>query len=494
MTTNNGTVCYDADFDPYGGEHPYTNTCSQNYKFEGKERDTETGNDDFGARYYTSRFGRWLSADWSNVPVPVPYANLTNPQTLNLYAMVSDDPETSADLDGHTDQASYGNSGAGVQTCASSGAGASGTTASGCGNNASASQVQNQNQQKYDPAKSGPEDPANPGKPLSQNAVVKKASDEAFQKTTNGQARSGLAEAGFAVEYKDGKVSIANKVDSVNESGTANQLHIKTDANTIAVVHTHGNKALSTPSPGDLKSPIPNFVRSQRELYVTVPGTTTYIKLDSPNLGVILMILRITATCVLLSCLLFAATVSAQPGDRRLDMKTRVLDLLFPLNVTPEPYFAKMILRFGDSDTQLVVVVYPGGKSELIRFSLAGTSSRELSHLISKMTAENPTVREQEIAAKLKVDVTRSPIEHEAFNRVIDELKVIRISPVLANRVAVDESSEYEFWYDTWQESVHYTITGPFGDDPQDQLGRWMIKFKVESPPDLLRASSAPKP
>ena len=73
----------------------------QNYKFEGKERDTETGNDDFGARYYSNRFGRWLSADWSAVPVPVPYANLTNPQTLNLYAMVSDDPESFADLDGH---------------------------------------------------------------------------------------------------------------------------------------------------------------------------------------------------------------------------------------------------------------------------------------------------------------------------------------------------------------------------------------------------------
>jgi hypothetical protein len=49
----------------------------------------------------SNRFGRWLSADWSAVPVAVPYANLTNPQTLNLYAMVFDDPESSADLDGH---------------------------------------------------------------------------------------------------------------------------------------------------------------------------------------------------------------------------------------------------------------------------------------------------------------------------------------------------------------------------------------------------------
>ena len=101
MVQSNGTLCYDADFTPFGAERAYTNTCAQNYKFEGKERDTETQNDDFGAREYSWRFGRWLSADWSAVPVPVPYANLTNPQTLNLYSMVADDPESFADLDGH---------------------------------------------------------------------------------------------------------------------------------------------------------------------------------------------------------------------------------------------------------------------------------------------------------------------------------------------------------------------------------------------------------
>jgi RHS repeat-associated protein len=101
ITTSTGVVCYDADFYPYGGEAAYTNSCAQNYKFEGKERDSETQNDEFGARSYSWRFGRWLSADWSNVPVAVPYANLTNPQTLNLYAMVADDPESFADLDGH---------------------------------------------------------------------------------------------------------------------------------------------------------------------------------------------------------------------------------------------------------------------------------------------------------------------------------------------------------------------------------------------------------
>ena len=101
MTTSTGTVCYDADFYPFGGERVVTNTCPQNYKFTGKERDAETNNDDFGARYYSSQFGRWISPDWSAIPAPVPYANLTNPQTLNLYSMVNDNPETFSDLDGH---------------------------------------------------------------------------------------------------------------------------------------------------------------------------------------------------------------------------------------------------------------------------------------------------------------------------------------------------------------------------------------------------------
>ena len=106
ITTSAGATCYDADFYPYGAESNVTNTCAQNYKWTGKERDAETDNDDFDARYYSSTYGRFLSADWSAVPAPVPYANLTNPQTLNLYAIVRDNPESYADLDGHADDES----------------------------------------------------------------------------------------------------------------------------------------------------------------------------------------------------------------------------------------------------------------------------------------------------------------------------------------------------------------------------------------------------
>jgi RHS repeat-associated protein len=96
------TLCYDADFYPYGGEIDFMSTCAQNYKFQGKERDTETNNDYFGARFYSSTYGRFLSPDWSSVPAPVPYANLTNPQTLNLYSFVVNNPGSFTDLAGHT--------------------------------------------------------------------------------------------------------------------------------------------------------------------------------------------------------------------------------------------------------------------------------------------------------------------------------------------------------------------------------------------------------
>jgi RHS repeat-associated protein len=95
------TLCYDADFYPYGGETDFTSTCAQNYKFEGNERDSETGNDYFGARFYSSAYGRFLSPDWSSVPAAVPYADLSNPQTLNLYAFVTNNPESFVDLGGH---------------------------------------------------------------------------------------------------------------------------------------------------------------------------------------------------------------------------------------------------------------------------------------------------------------------------------------------------------------------------------------------------------
>jgi RHS repeat-associated protein len=71
------------------------------YKFTGKERDTESNLDSFGARYFASATGRFMTPDWAARPTTVPYAVFGDPQSLNLYTYVRNDPVTQADADGH---------------------------------------------------------------------------------------------------------------------------------------------------------------------------------------------------------------------------------------------------------------------------------------------------------------------------------------------------------------------------------------------------------
>lgn len=76
--------------------------------FAGKQRDPESNLDDFGARYFGSQWGRWMSPDWSGAPSAVPYATMTNPQSLNLYSYVGNDPIDGQDPDGHASFAGEG--------------------------------------------------------------------------------------------------------------------------------------------------------------------------------------------------------------------------------------------------------------------------------------------------------------------------------------------------------------------------------------------------
>ena len=207
-------------------------------------------------------------------------------------------------------------------------------------------------------------------------------------------------------------------------------------------------------------------------------------------------------TLAFVACILSAIVGWAQPGDRILDSKARLLDVIFPIEVPQRTYFLKMVLRYDGEDTQLVVVIYSDKEKywirrcEVTKYSLADGQKTQLAESLSRLTPETTDEEVQGIAAKLKVEVTRFTIAPESLNKSLGELKAIQISPVPADRVSVDEYSEYEFWYDSWQESVHYAITGPPGKGSkgsQDELIRWMIRFEARLP-DLLKVPSAPKP
>jgi len=113
--SNGGWPIWEGQFTPFGQEivnQKVINTTlgplnadgtSMHYKFTGKGRDAESGLDYFGARYYGSTMGRFMSPDWSAKEDPVPYAKLDDPQSLNLYGYVGNNPLNRRDPDGHQD-------------------------------------------------------------------------------------------------------------------------------------------------------------------------------------------------------------------------------------------------------------------------------------------------------------------------------------------------------------------------------------------------------
>ena len=79
-----------------------------------KERDTESGNDYFGARYYASSMARFISPDSSEGPDPVPFGDLGDPQSLNLYTYLTNNPLSNVDDDGHDGAAPAATCGGGI--------------------------------------------------------------------------------------------------------------------------------------------------------------------------------------------------------------------------------------------------------------------------------------------------------------------------------------------------------------------------------------------
>jgi RHS repeat-associated protein len=101
VTDQSGRVLERHDYLPFGEEWCGSGPCGssaagQPKRFTGKERDSETGLDYFGARYYGSKIGRFTTTD----PVTDLKASLVNPQKWNKYAYGLNNPFRYVDPDG----------------------------------------------------------------------------------------------------------------------------------------------------------------------------------------------------------------------------------------------------------------------------------------------------------------------------------------------------------------------------------------------------------
>ncbi|MBL8150739.1 MAG: RHS repeat-associated core domain-containing protein [Blastocatellia bacterium] len=124
ITDNTGTVISRRDFYPYGEQisgvggrsqiPSYNLNHSLKQKFTGYERDDETGLDFAQARYFSSKYGRFLSSDeFTGGPEelfffastasnnPTFYADIATPQSLNKYQYCLNSPFRYVDPKGH---------------------------------------------------------------------------------------------------------------------------------------------------------------------------------------------------------------------------------------------------------------------------------------------------------------------------------------------------------------------------------------------------------
>ena len=95
VTDSTGNMLDDCDFYPFGWDRCVASGSGNTYKFTGKERDSESSLDDFGARYYGSSLGRFMSVDPDNAG-----AEPSDPQTWNMYAYVRNNATTLTDATG----------------------------------------------------------------------------------------------------------------------------------------------------------------------------------------------------------------------------------------------------------------------------------------------------------------------------------------------------------------------------------------------------------
>ena len=85
-----------SEYYPFGGERVLQSNSINSRKFTSKERDSESGLDNFGARYNSSAMGRFMSPD----PIYIEEQKMLDPQQLNLYSYVRNNPLSLTDPSG----------------------------------------------------------------------------------------------------------------------------------------------------------------------------------------------------------------------------------------------------------------------------------------------------------------------------------------------------------------------------------------------------------
>jgi len=102
MTDSSGQIVNSYDYDVYGSIISSSENTENDVNFTGHKNDPETGLTYMKSRYYDASLCRFISADTMGV-------RLINPQTMNRYSYVVNDPVNFIDPDGHEGESVFTN-------------------------------------------------------------------------------------------------------------------------------------------------------------------------------------------------------------------------------------------------------------------------------------------------------------------------------------------------------------------------------------------------
>ncbi len=161
-----------------------------------------------------------------------------------------------------------------------------------------------------------------------------------------------------------------------------------------------------------------------------------------------------------------------------------ILDLVLPpMKITVDNlYVERLMLRFSQPMMEIIVVVKSGGAIEATCYRVESFAAA--ADLIKKANSGDGTITATQIAKTIHINQKNLKVTREQLRRWFDELRSMHLSPLLQDTVCLDSCPKFDFWYDTRQDSVRYSVyyaaVSPPIHSQQEMIAEWMLRVRDE--------------
>jgi hypothetical protein len=160
-----------------------------------------------------------------------------------------------------------------------------------------------------------------------------------------------------------------------------------------------------------------------------------------------------------------------------------VADLLFPrMRISYDSlYLARLMLRFSEPDMQIVIIA-SATEVDISEYKTKGNV--RIAELIRRSTQENASVTAAHIASNIRIKTRHVATTRQQVKTWFEELQNIKGSPKLDGYTCLHGCPQFDLWFDTGQDSVHYSMVYtpviPPQRSTQQLLAEWMLSLRSQ--------------